>query len=292
MSSRLDIRSLRAFLAVAETLNFRHAAETLHISQPPLSRTIKELEARLGVMLFVRDTKGVELTSAAKKLLPKGRRIIRLLQEAEDELVSEAASREIRLGLTNAVEFGGLFQSLGNLGKRLGLTVSTVSDSSPRLVRSLRSSRLDAAVIALPTETSGLNVRSLGRQPMIVALSSKHRLARRRHLRLADLEGERMFWFERARQPAFFDHCQKIFSSHRFTPKTVREPLDHHVLLADVAAGRAVALLPQSFTTLKRTGVSYRALKEGQELAVGIGLATRTDRPELDKLLRRLGRTR
>src|SRR5215510_1461050 len=91
MSSRLDSRALRAFLAVAETLSFRQAAETLHVSQPPLSRTISELEARLGVRLFARDTRGVALTSAGERLLPKARRILRLLQEAEDDLSSAAA---------------------------------------------------------------------------------------------------------------------------------------------------------------------------------------------------------
>jgi hypothetical protein len=101
-----------------------------------------------------------------------------------------------------------------------------------------------------------------------------------------------MFWFERARQPAFFDYCQKVFARHRFTPHTVKEPLDHHVLLADVAAGRAIALLPRSFTTLQRKGVVYRALQEGEELAVGIGLAARSDRHGLEEIFRWLSRSR
>jgi DNA-binding transcriptional LysR family regulator len=292
MRARLDSRSLRAFLAVAETLSFRQAAETLHVSQPPLSRTIKELEVRLGAKLFVRDTREVGLTSAGKRLLPKARRIVRLLQEAEDDLLSVSASKELRLGLTTAVEHGKLLESLERISERLGVTVSTVSDSSPRLVRSLRANRLDAAFIALPTETSGLEVKPLERQPMIVALGSKHALARRRRLSLADLLDERMFWFERARQPAFFDYCQKVFARHRFTPITVKEPLDHHVLLADVAAGRAIALLPRSFTTLQRMGVAYRPLREGEELAVGIGLAARSDRGGLEEILRWLSRSR
>src|SRR5262245_8741013 len=119
MSSRLDSRSLRAFLAVAETLRLRQAATPLHVWKPTLRRTFSEFEARLAVKLFARDTRGVALTSAGERLLPKARRILRLLQEAEDDLASESDSNEIRVGLTTAVEQGRLLESLARIGDRL-----------------------------------------------------------------------------------------------------------------------------------------------------------------------------
>lgn len=136
----------------------------------------------------------------------------------------------------------------------------------------------------------GLGVTPLESQPMVVAMASSHALARRRMLRLAELDGEPLFMFERARQPAFFDHCQAVFARHRVTPDAVKEPADHPVLLAAVASGRALALLPRSFTALRRTGVSYRALAEGDELAVGIGLAMHEGDVALRSLLRRCAR--
>lgn len=295
MAGRLDSRSLTLFLAVAESLSFRQGAETLHLSQPPLSRAIRELEERLGVRLFDRDSRGVALTSAGQRLLPYARRILGLLDEAEQAMVSIAAAadaRLLRLGLTNAVEpawFAGLVARIG--AERPALSISKVSDASPKLVRLLRARRLDAAFIALPTEAAGLLVHPLGQQPMVVALMSSHPLARRRRLSLQDLAGEPLFWFERARQPAFFDHCQQVFARHRFAPQTVREPTEHHVLLSELAAGRAIALLPQSFMGLKRTGVSYRPLEEGKELSVGIGLALAADSQDLLALLLRCSGT-
>ena len=137
----------------------------------------------------------------------------------------------------------------------------------------------------LPTEAAGLEVIEIERHALCVALPSAHRLARRRVLRLADLAGEPVFWFERARQPAFFDHCQRVFARHGFAPTNLREPTDHHVLLAEVAAGRGVALLPGSFRSLRRRGVAYRSLLEGDELSVGIGLALPADRRDLRQLL-------
>jgi DNA-binding transcriptional LysR family regulator len=273
MSSRLDSRSLALFLAVADTLSFRQAAETLHLSQPPLSRAIRELEERLGARLFDRGTQGVSLTDAGRKLLPYARSIGRLLREAEASLAHEGMPQSLRLGLTSAVEpawFGGLAERIQ--ARHPDTAVSVVVDTSPRLVRQQRAGRLAAAFIALPTEASGLD--ELDRVPMMVAMPSSHGLARRRTVRLADLAAEVIFWFERARQPAFYDHCQRVFAHHGFAPRKVKEPTDHHVLLADVAGGRGLALLPKSFARLRRAGVSYRALVEGEELAVGIGLAT------------------
>jgi DNA-binding transcriptional LysR family regulator len=115
MSSRLESRSLALFLAVADTLSFRQAAETLHLSQPPLSRAIRELEERLGARLFDRGTQGVSLTDAGRKLLPYARSVGRLLREAEASLAHEGMPQSMRLGLTSAVEpawFGGLAERI------------------------------------------------------------------------------------------------------------------------------------------------------------------------------------
>ena len=286
MSERLDSRSLTLFLAVADALSFRQAAETLHLSQPPLSRAIRELEARLGVQLFDRNTKGVTLTAAGEKLLPYARNIARMLREAEAALATKGLPSNLRVGLTSAVEpawFRGLAQRMQ--ASHPETMVSTASDTSPRLIRQLRAGKLDAAFIALPTEVYGLDVLELDRLPMIAAIPSSHALAKRRTVGLADLARQPVFWFERARQPAFYDHCQTVFVRHGFAPSKLKEPADHHVLLADVANGRGIALLPKSFTAFRRAGVVYRPLAEGEELSVGIGLALPSDRTDIRDIL-------
>ena len=293
MSNLLDSRALALFLAVADALSFRQAAETLHLSQPPLSRAIRELEERLGTRLFDRNTKGVNLTDAGQRLLPYARSIGKLLREAEAELAIRGLPATLRLGLTSAAEppwFRGLAQRVQ--AAHPGTSVSILSDASPRLVRQLRAGKLDAAFVALPTDTHGLDVLELDRLPMVVAMQSSHPLARRKGVGLADLARESVFWFERARQPAFYDHCQKVFSRHDFAPSKLREPTDHHVLLSDVASGRGVALLPRSFTGLRRAGVVYRSLVEGEELAVGIGLVTRGDRQGMRDVLTAVAQSR
>ncbi|UTY58412.1 LysR family transcriptional regulator [Massilia sp. erpn] len=311
---KLDTRSLQIFCAVATCLSFRQAAEQLHMTQPPLSRAVRDLEQRLGARLFERDTQRVALTPAGTALLPLAQHILGLLDAAEDTVrkaVSGEAQRDagrdagrhpaqaaaagragragqpaplprLRLGLTTSVE-SGLFRPFTDALAASAL-LDLHFDSSPRLVAALRNGRLDAAVIALPTRSHELDVLPLGPQPMLAALPSAHPLARRRRLALGDLQGTPLFWFERARQPAFFDHCHKVFRRHRFAPVFLREPHDHHVLLGDIAAGRGVALLPASFAALRRKGVAYRALDEGAELAVGLGLASAGTHPALAAL--------
>lgn len=288
MKSRLDSRALTLFVAVARPLSFRQAAQALHMSQPPLSRAIRQLEERLGTRLFERDTQGVALTAAGRLLLPRAQKILALLAQAEAAVVALDKDAKLRIGLTSAIEpswFAGLADRVRRA--RPGAEVTTLSDTSPRLVRALRSHRLDAAFIALPTEAAGLDLKLLEQQPMVVAMASSHPLTRRRAVRLAELDEVRVFMFERARQPAFFDHCQAVLARHGVAIDAVREPTDHPVLLAEVAAGRALALLPRSFTALRRSGVSYRPLVEGDELAVGIGLALHTGDTPLRELLTR-----
>ncbi|HET7773117.1 MAG TPA: LysR family transcriptional regulator [Burkholderiaceae bacterium] len=287
MRTRLDTRALEAFVAVAEALNFRRAAEALHMSQPPLSRTIRSLEERLGPRLFTRSTTHVELTAAGRALLPRARRILSALEAAEKAVRAQAEGSSLRIGLTSAAHptwFQNVPAALEAAFPHAHIGVRFAS--SPQLVRDVRTGRLDAALIALPTSADGLKLVELDRMATCVALSAGHRLASRRRLSLADLSQEPVFVFERARQPAFFDHCQEVFRRHAFSPRAVREPVDQHILLAEVAAGRALALLPTSFRRLRHTGVVYRSLAEGDELALCIGLATLPDSPWRDRLLR------
>lgn len=286
MAYRLDSRSLRQFVAVAETLSFRQAAETLHISQPPLSRAIRQLEARLGAPLFERDTQSVNLTPAGQRLLPLARRILRLMAEAEMAVSPQHVPTRLRIGLTSAVE-PQWFQKVARAIEAEGVQAAITNDTSPRLVRLLSRARLDAAFIALPTRAPDLKVDVLEQQPLIAALPAAHRLARRRAISLGDLSTDALFWFRRARQPAFFDHCRAVFDRHGYAPTLLEEPEDHHVLLAAVASGRGVALLPASFAAIRRDGVTYKPLREGAELHVGIGLATSGDGREVRQFMLR-----
>src|SRR6188474_3220514 len=103
MNPRFDLRQLRYFTAVAEELSFRRAAERLHISQPPLSRQIRELELRLGLRLFERDTRTVKLTAAGEAALKRARRILLDVEAFRSELAAWRDAAVVRIGTTIAM---------------------------------------------------------------------------------------------------------------------------------------------------------------------------------------------
>lgn len=166
--------------------------------------------------------------------------------------------------------------------------IVTRGKHSISLVRDVKNGTIDAAFIGLYTDAKGLVTETILEEPLMVALSSNHRLAKKRSVGFDDLRGAPMFWFERRLNPGFYDHCQAFFEKIDFTPNVVPEPPDHHIMLGLIAEGEGIALIPSSLQHVKRQGVSFRPLKEGSsKLTMGIAVAysDRNRSPVLRKLL-------
>lgn len=269
----LDIRLLRYFAVVAEENNMSRAAQRLFMSQPPLSRHIRQLEERLGVTLFVRHTKGLTLTNEGLRVLE----IVRPLLELQDKTWAALSQlvpndvQSLRLGLTTAFE-QGVFAGLETQMNTRVETLRLVRQGSPDLVRQVRRGKLDAAVVALPLESVGLAVTSLDwHEPLIAALPAIWPEAGRESLLLAELNHRPLFWFSRERNPAFFDATRERFQRVGYAPTCLEEPLEHDVLLARIAHGDGLSLLPASFAAIQRQGVVFRPLRNG-ELSIQAGL--------------------
>ena len=235
----LDIRLLRYFSVVAEENNMSRAAQRLFMSQPPLSRHIRQLEERLGVTLFVRHTRGLTLTEDGLRVLEIVRPLLALQDKTWAALgqLAKTGEQSLRLGLSTAFE-QGVFTALES---RLNMRVQKlhiVRHGSPELVRQVRRGKLDAALVALPLETSGLSVTPLGwQESMIAALPAQWAEATLSSLSLTALSHRPLFWFKRERNPAFFDYTRHIFLRAGYSPACIEEPLEHDVLLARIAQG-------------------------------------------------------
>lgn len=269
----LDIRLLRYFAVVAEENNMSRAALRLFMSQPPLSRHIRQLEERLGVTLFVRHTKGLTLTNEGLRVLE----IVRPLLEQQDKTYAALSQlalngvQSLRLGLTTAFEQGVFAALETQLNTRIE-TLRLVRQSSPDLVRLVRRGKLDAALVALPLETAGLAVTPLDwHEPLIAALPAIWPEAGGVSLSLGKLNHRPLFWFSRERNPAFFDATRARFQRVGYAPTCLEEPLEHDVLLARIAHGDGLSLLPASFAVIQREGVFFCPLSDG-ELSVQAGL--------------------
>ncbi len=275
MNTSIDLRQLRYFLAVAETLHVGRAAARLHMSQPPLSRQIRQLEDQLGVELFVRGKAGITLTAAGAAFLPEVRRT---LAQVEKALAAARAARDtpggqFTFGYTTVFDRSAIPDVAAELGARFpGWRLLAKGKHSISLVRDIKNGAMDAAFIGLHTEAPGLTVETVRREPLVVALPAGHRLAARRKLSFAELQGETLYWFERRLNPGYYDHCQAYFERIGFRPATLPEPADHHILLGLIAEGRGVALIPASLQQVRRQGVAFRPLKDNA-LSAGIAVA-------------------
>ena len=278
MGNRLNLRHLTSFVAVAEELNFRRAAERLAMTQPPLSRQIRALEDTLGAPLFVRDRQGVRLTDAGMAFLPDARKLLDDSRQAVRRFSppTSAPRTDITLGVTTSVDVG-LFSWVGAAcGRRnapIGLQVRR--QISAHCVRDLDNGSMDVALIGLPARAEGLRVEALFDDPLMACLPSSHPLARKRSVSLPGLQGDRLFWFARRLNPTFHDYCERIFKTLNYAPERLPEPPDHAALLGLVAIGQGVALVPRSLTKVRRKGVVFRPLAEADRLMIRIGLAVR-----------------
>lgn len=283
MTEAIDLRQFRYFLAVSEELNFGRAAARLYISQPPLSRQIRQLENQLGVELFLRTRTGVSLTKAGTAFLPEARRT--LAQAAKAVAAAKAArdgeSGQFVVGYTTVFDRSAIPDVFEPLQQRFpGQRISTKGKHSISLVRDIKNGTMDAAFIGLHTEAKGLKVETLLEEPVMVALPSSHPLARKRRIGFDDLRDELIFRFERRLNPGFYDHCQAFFEQIDFRPRTIPEPDDHHILLGLIAEGQGIAFISASLQNVRRQGVVFRPLKEeARKLTSGIAVAYSESNP-------------
>ena len=276
MNDSIDLRQLRYFLAVSEELNFSRAALRLHISQPPLSRQIRQLEEQLGVVLFIRSKTGVTLTEAGAAFLPEVK--LTLLQ-AEKAIAVARASRGNKggrfvIGYTTVFEHSVIPDVTTELSRCFPeWQILSRGNYSVNLVREVKNGTMDAAFIGLHTDTQDLAVEKIIDEPFVVALPATHRLAAKRSIGFEDLHGEPMFWFERRMNPGFYDYCQTFFQRIDFKLNVIPEPADHHIMLGLIAEEKGIALVPSSLQCIKRQGVVFRKLKEeSHSLSMGIAI--------------------
>lgn len=269
----LDIRLLRAFAVVAEENNISRAAQRLFISQPPLTRHIRHLEAQLGVTLFQRHSKGLILTDAGREVLEMIQPLL-VLGERTLAALSELAAHSpqaLRLGVTTAFEqgiFAAVEAALSEHTRALHIT----RHASPALVQQVRKGKLDAALVALPLNTEGLHLHPLPyHEPLMAALPASAG-SRQAGLTLSALNHRPLFWFKRERNPGFFDYTRRIFDRAGYAPTYVEEPAEHDVLLARIARGEGMILLPASFSAIQRQGVAFCPVAEGDAMPLSLGV--------------------
>ncbi|MBS1207366.1 MAG: Regulatory protein LysR family (substrate-binding) [Proteobacteria bacterium] len=273
-----SIKQLQCFLAVAHELNFRRAAERLRMTQPPLTRQIKCLEAVLDRQLFSRSTHDVSLTDAGRALVITAEKILQELSELKTDSLS--SEKPLRIGLTRAMNFE-LIESVNKQLSKLdvGGDVEIPNLTSAQLLQCLSKNTLD--LVLTGEKGSGhedtVQYRWVCREPLLLAMPAMHPASLKEKVSLADVRDLPLFWFARSANPSFYDKCEGYFELLQFPLKRVKEPDDSLVMLTHIARGKGVALMPQSKCTFNQEGLCYRELTdyESQKLNIDVYAATR-----------------
>jgi DNA-binding transcriptional LysR family regulator len=293
----VELRHLRYFVAVAEDLHFRKAAERLHVAQPAVSEQVRKLEQELGVKLFNRSQRSVALTTAGGALLEEARHVLRHAEVAQQAArnAGDRATTRLRIGYLPDSLPASVPRALRLLAASApSVEVDLTTGESLRLIEDVRARRLDAVVTSLPAPTSGLRVTALGEQGAVVVLPATHPRAVDSTIALERLAPERLVVLPRAADPAFHNAVVALCHGAGLSPTFVEipEPRVEHVLLA-VAAGAGLALLPHAATErFASPGIRFVALEAGKPM-LRSAVLTHPDTDSLATLafLRALART-
>ena len=262
----MDLRRVRYFVAVAEELHFRRAAERLHLAQPALSQQVRKLEQELGVELLHRTKRGVALTSVGAVFLDEARRLLRHADE------TARAARNARAGGGARLRLGHLADALPAVLPRAisafavqypAVEIAPETVAPRRAIEDVRAGRLDIAVVGLPASAEGLKVTPFALEPMVLAVAERHLLSGRPHVSLAALGDTPLAMLPRAANPAFHDAILAGCRDAGVAPPLLEldEPRIEHALLL-VSSRNAVALLPASVADRHTIpGVAYRPVE-------------------------------
>jgi DNA-binding transcriptional LysR family regulator len=246
----MELRHLRYFVAVAEELHFRRAAERLHVAQPAVSEQVRKLEDELGVRLLNRTQRSVSLTSAGSAVLEEARRVLmhaeRAVAVARD--TSSSAATRLRVGYLPDSLPAEVPRALQELGRTMpNLQVSFETGAARKLIEEVRAKRLSAAVVSLPGPTAGLQRTMLGPQSAVIAMPVMHPHATNDEIDLERLAPERIVLLPREVNPAFYDGVLSLCRDAGLSPTILHtlEPRIELALLA-VSSGDGLAILPES----------------------------------------------
>lgn len=279
----MDLRQLKYFLAVAEELNIGRAAQRLHISQPPLTRQIKSLEDELGVDLFVRTARGVELTQAGEVFKEEASNIRMLVEAAIDRVqrTGEGKLGRLDVGIFGSAIYDIIPKLLQSFRERLpGVNVVLHTMNKAEQIEALRQRRIAVAFNRMVQPEPDIRRELVATEPLYVVLPVGHSLAQGEGVPLRALAHEPMILFPNVGRPNFVDRVQDMCRQQGFEVEVAQEVGDAVTSIALVARGFGLTLIPESAAkTLVIEGTTYRRLTEAPQAVVDLSCFYRATDP-------------
>lgn len=241
----MELRHIRYFLALAEELNFSRAAKKSHITQPPFSRQIQELEDEIGTKLFYRTKRYVELTEAGKTFRVKAYQILEQVEQAciDTRLSSTGKEGELRIGFTGAVQ--DLIPTVQEYHKRypkIGTRLKYMSNTEQ--IQALIENQIDIGFISESINNKEIKSTPIKKMRYMLALPNNHALISKQSIYLSDLADEIFVMTPKSVGILYYEKFMNIFEKVGFTPNIAFQADDFPTVLALVAAGTGITLSP------------------------------------------------
>jgi DNA-binding transcriptional LysR family regulator len=256
-----ELSQIRCFVMVAEELHFGRAATRLHMTQPPLSRQVQLLEHQLGAPLLERNSRNVCLTSAGRCFLPEARQILRLTERATLAVrrAARGESGTVSIGYTAASGYSLMPAMIARCRQMLPDVELTLREMVTReQTEALALGQLDLALLRPGAPLEGFEARRVVREALVAALPAQHPLAHGRPLTLADFEGAPFVMYSPIEARYFHDLVTGMLSLAGVNPDYTQYTVQIHSILALVAAGLGVSLVPAAAQSLRFKGVVFR----------------------------------
>ncbi len=285
----MELRHLRYFVAVAEEQNITRAAARLRVSQPPLSRQIRDLEDELGVGLLTRSAHAVKLTEAGRVFLGEARAVLLRADEAVQtaRAVASGMGGSIDIGYAPSLTVDLLPRALQAFQENCPGVRARLHDlSTEEMLAGVRDERLHAALMVRPSAAAlrGLSFENLRTYPVCVAASPAHSLARARSVTLARLRSERLIGYTEKDYPEYHEWLNALFEG--VTPPVSEEHDSVTSLIAAVESGRGVALVSQSLACLAGPRLKLRPLRPSPPpMRVGIAFLAKHPSPSTQRFV-------
>jgi len=286
----IELRQLRQFIAVAEELSFRRAADRLHMAQPPLTVTIKQIEEELGTLLIERTNRIERLTPAGLVFLEECKRTV---MQAERAIV---AARRAGAGLSGALRvtfvasaareiLPAILRAFREQYPEVELTLTEAMTAQQ--IAQLKADQADVGFVIPPLrDADGLSLEVLTRNQMVAALPENHPLAQRQSIALADLASEPWVLFPARQGPGLHERVLTACAQAGFVPRVGQEALQMDTIASLVAGGMGVGLVTRIIATANRPGVVFRDLTgTGTPVEYELAIAHGRSTPLLDAFI-------
>jgi DNA-binding transcriptional LysR family regulator len=261
----MELRHLRYFTAVAREMSFSRAAEQLHIAQPPLSRQIRQLEDELGAELFDRKARPMKLTMAGQFFQAQAQLVLERLAEARSATARIAQGKRawFGIGFVPSTLYGALPQILRRFrDAHPDLEVGLLELTTVQQIEALKAGRIDVGFGRMRFDDERITAEVVREEPLVAALRSDHKLAKRKHVSLAQLALEPLLLFPARPRPSYADQVLAFFQARELRPTVALEANELQTAIGLVVAGIGYTLVPRSVQNLHRPGVVYLPLEE------------------------------